>query len=171
MAITLETPEPKHRNVFLDAVQRSGELHHPWVSPPQTPQAFDAYLLKCGRETNRGFFAFSGDGGLVGCININEIVRGAFQSAYLGFYAFVPFAGKGMMKRALTLTIDQAFSSLGLHRLEANVQPGNAASLGLVRSLGFRHEGHSPRYLYINNQWRDHERYAITVEDWQHETD
>jgi ribosomal-protein-alanine N-acetyltransferase len=62
--------------------------------------------------------------------------------------------------------VTDAFTSLGLHRLEANIQPDNAPSLNLVRRLGFRREGFSPRYLIIDGQWRDHERWTMLAEDW-----
>ena len=94
-------------------------------------------------------------------MNVSEIVRGVFRSAYLGYYAFTPHARQGLMTEAVALVVGTAFRRLGLHRLEANVQPGNLASLRLVRRLGFRREGYSPRYLKIRGRWRDHERWAI----------
>ena len=84
-----------------------------------------------------------------------------FLSAYLGYYAFVPYAGRGLMKDGLALVITYAFTGLKLHRVEADIQPGNRASKALVKTLGFRREGLSPRYLKINGRWRDHERWAI----------
>ena len=90
---------------------------------------------------------------------------GSFQSAYLGFYANKRFAGQGLMSRGLRLVIREAFTQMGLHRLEANIQPDNASSIRLVKMNYFRKEGFSPRYLHINGEWRDHERWAITVED------
>ncbi len=62
---------------------------------------------------------------------------------------------------------NRAFGELGLHRLEANIQPDNAASIALVRKPGFRLEGYSPRYLKIAGRWRDHERWAILAEEWR----
>jgi len=59
-----------------------------------------------------------------------------------------------------------AFGELGLHRVEANIQPGNAPSIALAEGAGFKREGFSPRYLKIGGRWRDHERYAILAEDW-----
>jgi ribosomal-protein-alanine N-acetyltransferase len=106
------------------------------------------------------------DGAIVGVVNVSEIVRAAFQSAYLGYYAFRPHAGQGYMTEGLALVLHHAFRSLGLHRLEANIQPGNRQSRELVRGLGFRKEGFSPRYLKIGGRWRDHERWAIVREAW-----
>ncbi len=106
-------------------------------------------------------------GELVGVINVNEIVRGTFQSGYLGYYAFLPHAGRGYMDEGLRLVLRRAFGELHLHRVEANIQPDNRPSLALVRRLGFRREGLSPRYLKIAGRWRDHERWALLAEEWK----
>jgi ribosomal-protein-alanine N-acetyltransferase len=100
-------------------------------------------------------------------VNLSEIVRGSFQSAYLGFYAFAPHHGHGYMSEGLSLVIADAFKRGGLHRLEANIQPTNGRSIALVNRLGFRLEGYSRRYLKISGRWRDHERWAITIDDWR----
>jgi len=104
---------------------------------------------------------------LVGVINLGEIVRGALQSAFLGYYAFEPHAGKGLMSEGLALVLRRAFGPLRLHRVEANIQPGNERSIALVRRHGFRLEGFSPRYLEIAGRWRDHERWALLREEWR----
>ena len=154
-------------NEFLTAVRRSRSLHHPWVQPPATAEAYRDYLSKQQESRNLAFFIWHDDPrGLAGVVNLNEIVHGCFESAYLGYYAFIPYAGQGLMKDGLSQVITHAFRGLKLHRLEANIQPANRPSKMLVKRLGFRREGLSPRYLKINGRWRDHERWAILSEDW-----
>jgi len=84
------------------------------------------------------------DDALLGSVNLSEIVRGPFQSAYLGYQIGAPFARQGYMTEGLGLVLHYAFARLKLHRLEANIQPENRASLALVARLGFRREGLSP---------------------------
>ena len=90
---------------------------------------------------------------------------GCFQSAYLGFFAVSGFEGRGLISQGLKLVMKKAFNELNLHRLEANIQSENLNSIHLIKANGFRHEGFSPRYLFIDNAWRDHERFAIIKED------
>ncbi|MBE9116824.1 GNAT family N-acetyltransferase [Lusitaniella coriacea LEGE 07157] len=103
---------------------------------------------------------------VVGVANLSQIFYRAFQNAYLGYYVNVEFAGQGLMREGIRLALDYTFSTLNLHRVEANIQPKNTASINLVKRLGFTQEGFSRRYLKINGEWRDHERWALTVEDW-----
>ncbi|MCI0363168.1 MAG: GNAT family N-acetyltransferase [Phycisphaerales bacterium] len=166
MILSLQRLEIAHAARFLDAVARSAKLHDPWVRPPNTPDAFREFVEKYRGDRNISYVAVTDDRDLVGCINLSEIIRGPLQSAFLGFYVFVPFEGQGLMKQSMCLVLDEAFTTHRLHRLEANIQPDNEPSKGLVRSLGFRREGFSPRYLKLGGEWRDHERYAITVEEW-----
>ena len=79
----------------------------------------------------------------------------------MSYYVVEKFAEKGIIKTLLGLVINHAFGEMGLHRLEANIQPGNERSIRLVESLGFECEGYSPRYLKINGRWQDHERWAL----------
>lgn len=147
---------------FLAAARRSRALHHPWVTPPVGPATFQALAARSQGPANLGYLVRHGrTGALVGFINVSNIVRGFFQSAYLGYYAFAGHERQGLMRAGLRLAVRLAFTELKLHRLEANIQPGNVASIALVRSCGFAKEGYSPRYLKIRGRWRDHERWAI----------
>ena len=153
---------------FLEMVRDSRRLHRPWIHPPRDEKAFFSYADRAASDRFQGFLiCLRETGEIVGVANLSEIVRGVFHSAYLGFYASARFAGRGLMKEGLQLVLRHAFRKLGLHRIEANVQPENARSLALVQALGFRQEGYSPRYLKIGGRWRDHERWALLVEDWR----
>ncbi|MFC7546296.1 GNAT family N-acetyltransferase [Plantactinospora sp. GCM10030261] len=150
------------RAAFLTAARASTSLHHPWLLAPTTEAEFDATLAACDRRTKEGLLVCDRQtGDLAGWVNINNIIRGRFQCGSLGYGAFLPYAGKGYLRAGLALVIQFAFADLDLHRLEANIQPGNTASINLVRRLGFRHEGFSPDMLFIDGAWRDHERFAI----------
>jgi len=163
----LERPSLQRQDEFLDAVARSRKLHLHWAAPPRTATAFRENLKRLRSVRNIGHWVCTEDGELAGVININEIVRGVFCSGYLGYYAFVPHNGRGYMKRGLKVVLADAFLQHRLHRLEANIQPDNEASRHLVQRCGFRLEGFSPRYLKLAGRWRDHERWAITVEEWK----
>ena len=165
--VTLRVLERVDREAFLALARDSRELHRPWTYPPERSDQFDdlyarsrrddfACLLACPVEDERA---------IVGVFTVSQIVRGAFQSAYLGYYAHQQFAGQGLMREAMEQLLDHTFGALALHRLEANIQPGNQPSSALARGAGFRLEGFSPRYLLIGGQWRDHERYAITADE------
>jgi ribosomal-protein-alanine N-acetyltransferase len=154
------------REAFLEMVHESRDLHRPWTYPPERADQFDDLVSRTVRDDFKCLAAVLVENGdLVGIFTISQIVRGYFQSAYLGYYANARHAGKGLMAEAMALVLDHAFGPLSLHRLEANIQPGNAPSIALARSAGFRLEGYSPRYLLIGGRWRDHERYAITADE------
>ncbi len=163
--VDLLRPTAKHRAPFLDAVVRSRRLHGRFVSPPADAKAFRDWLERGrGDRHVQRLILDRASGEFAGVVNVNEIVRGGFQSGYLGYYAFEPLAGRGYMEAGLRAMMREAFGPLRLHRLEANIQPDNLRSIALVRRLGFRLEGMSPRYLKIAGRWRDHERWAITRE-------
>lgn len=107
------------------------------------------------------------DSAVVGSLEISRIARGNFQSAYLGYRIDASLQGRGFMTEALQLALRHAFRNLKLHRVEANIEPGNEASIALVRRAGFSREGFSRRYLKLGGRWRDHERWALLREDWQ----
>jgi len=165
--VLVRAPVPDDRAEYFDAMRASRRLHGRWV-PPASDESFDR-LLRCAADERYepGLVCRIEDGAIVGFINMNEIVRGLFQSAYLGYAAVAAHAGRGYMREGLDLVLARAFTELGLHRLEANIQPENQASIALVRGAGFVREGYSERYLKIAGRWRDHERWAIRAELWR----
>ena len=168
MRVRLRKPGELDEPSFLESARRSRAFLRRWVQPPGTAEAYRAWLGRLqGPSCDGRFVVLRASGELVGVINFSEIVRGRLRSAYLGYYAFVPHVGRGYMTEGLALALRRAFGPLRLHRIEANIQPANAASKALVRRLGFRQEGFSPRYLKIAGRWRDHERWALLAEDWK----
>ncbi|MGW9025484.1 GNAT family N-acetyltransferase [Streptomyces sp. NPDC055722] len=151
---------------ITDLTRESAELHHPWVPTRETPpEAFREYIARFDQPTHEGFVVCSRNtGAIVGGININNIVRGTIQSGALGYVAYASTVGRGYMTQGLRLVVEFAFTELGLHRLEANIQPANESSIRLVRRLGFRREGYSPHFQFLDGAWRGHERWALTVE-------
>lgn len=176
MAVYLRPPRAGDARAFVAAVAASRSFHRPWVQPPATAAHFRAYLARYAgaeaadprRATHVGLLVCRvADDAPVGVFNFSEIVRGCLGSAYLGYYALLPHAGRGHMSEGLALALAVAFRKLRLHRVEANVQPANARSLALVRRAGFTREGYSRRYVKIAGRWRDHERWAILADDWR----
>jgi ribosomal-protein-alanine N-acetyltransferase len=166
--VFLRAPTRRDEEEFLELVRQSRRLHRPWTSPPATPERFRAYVRRCRGADYRGLFVCRrADGRIVGVFNISQIIRGPMQSAFLGYWVGAPFAGHGYMTRGLALVLRHAFRTLKLHRIEANLQPGNLRSRALVRRAGFRKEGFSPRYLKLGGRWCDHERWALCKEEWR----
>ncbi|MEW2416001.1 GNAT family protein [Streptomyces sp. NPDC046866] len=156
---------------FTARARESRDLHRPWLFPPVTEEEYETYAAPLIEgDARAGFLACErATGAIAGFLNVNNIVRGAFQCGALGYGAFAHAAGRGLLGEALELLLGHAFApqergGMGLHRLEANIQPGNTASLALVRGRGFRLEGYSPDFLLVDGAWRDHERWAITAE-------
>jgi ribosomal-protein-alanine N-acetyltransferase len=163
--VYLRPPAPEDEQPFLAAMRASVELHRPWLWAPQTELEYLGFLERAARPASAFHLVVRrGDDALLGFINISEIVRGNLLSAYVGYGAVAEHTGQGYLGEAMLLVLERAFGPLGLHRIEANIQPDNAASIALARRCGFEREGLSPRYLKIGGEWRDHERWAILSE-------
>jgi [ribosomal protein S5]-alanine N-acetyltransferase len=166
--VTLRAVTRRDREELLAMNRASRSFHHPWVAAPRTPAAFERYAARFDAPGFAPLAICVREGGAIaGIVNVSHIVLGNLRSAYLGFYANATFAGRGLMAEGLRLAVRHCFRRLGLHRVEANVQPGNEASLRLVERVGFEREGFSRRYLKINGRWRDHERWALLAEDFR----
>jgi len=174
--VYLRRPRPSDRARFLAAVRASRTLHASWVRAPASATRFASYVRRFAGPKSRRLASATHVGLLacridddapVGVFNLSEIVRGSFWSAYLGYYALEPHAGQGYMSEAFSLVLRVAFLAVHLHRIEVNVQPGNRRSIALARRAGFTREGYSRRYVRIAGRWRDHERWALLVEDWR----
>jgi ribosomal-protein-alanine N-acetyltransferase len=142
---------------------------------PRPPRGVDTFgssgfrrLLQRRRSPQRClmFVCLRDGGAILGNLNINDIVRGAFQSCTMGYWITRDHAGQGLMTEAVGLALQVAFERLDLHRVEANMMPRNTPSRNLARASGLRYEGRARRYLQIAGTWEDHERWAVTREEW-----
>ncbi len=153
-------------------MRASRGFHRPWASAPTDEERFAAYIADSRRADFEAVLVCRcEDDAILGFFNLSQIVRRYLQSAYLGYAIGKPFAGQGYMREGIELVLRHSFVTLRLHRIEANIQPGNDASIALARGAGFHREGFSPRYLKIGGRWRDHERWAILAEQWRSRDD
>lgn len=151
----------------------SREFLEPWEPiPPAGSDGFDGVafarmLAASDTERSQRFLVCrEADRRILGQASLGEIIRGSLEQAFLGYWIAQPYARMGYMTEAIQLVLARAFGPLRLHRVEANIQPHNAPSIALARRVGMRREGFSPRYLRIRGAWTDHERWAITAEDF-----
>jgi [ribosomal protein S5]-alanine N-acetyltransferase len=139
----------------------------PWRDR-HSPAAYRGMRRTVGRRARLGTslpFAIRVEGRLAGQVTVDNIVRGALRSGYLGYWIDRDAAGRGMASLAVALVADHAFGQVGLHRLQADIRPENGPSQRLVERLGFTREGLLRRYLDIDGAWRDHLTFALLAED------
>ncbi|MEP7055548.1 MAG: GNAT family protein [Actinomycetota bacterium] len=150
----------------------------PWESTPagsrssyaarHSPAAYTVMWRSLRAATRAGThlpFAVTYEGRLVGQVTAGNLVRGSFNSCYLGYWVDRRVAGRGIGSIAVALVTDHCFGPARLHRVEANVRPENIASRRLLEKLQFRAEGLHGNYLMIDGEYRDHVGYALTTED------
>jgi ribosomal-protein-alanine N-acetyltransferase len=144
------------------------EATTPGAAPADAGRGYGDAVRALRRDARLGLcypFALLVDDRFAGQVTVGAIARGSANSAYLGYWIGRPYAGRGIMPTALAMVIDHCFADAGLHRVEANIRPENAASRRVVEKLGFRLEGTRERYIHIAGGWRDHLSYGLTVED------
>jgi ribosomal-protein-alanine N-acetyltransferase len=150
----------------------NGDWLAPWeATHPEVggrPPTFGQMVRSFGREARAGRmlpFALDYRDELVGQLTVSNITWGSLRSGHIGYWVDRSVAGRGIMPTAVALSVDYCFGVLGMHRIEVNIRPENAASLRVAEKLGFREEGLRRRYLHIDGAWRDHVTFALTVED------
>jgi [ribosomal protein S5]-alanine N-acetyltransferase len=157
---------------------RARDWLEPWeplpeIGSPDPVGDLDAFRARCGAwerqrqfDTAYGFGLFLLDDTLMGEVSLGSVLRGPFQSAFIGYWIDEKHAGNGYTPEGVTLVIRYGFETLGLHRLEAAIVPRNDRSRRVADKLGLRDEGTARRFLQIRGVWEDHVRYAITSEEW-----
>ncbi len=146
----------------------------PWepFRPPEfyTLAGMQAVIAECeagaveGLTYSMGIFV-PATGELAGRITLSGLTRGVSQSANLGYNLDQRFTGQGYASAAVRYMVRYAFGKLGLHRVAAATLPHNYASIRVLRACGFRQEGLTRRYLFIQGQWQDHFIFALTAEE------
>lgn len=137
---------------------------------PETDR--DVFSARCGareRERQSGSqysFGVFVDGSFAGEVNLNNVTRGAMQSATIGYWIDRDLAGRGLIPEAVVAVMRFAFEELHLHRIEICIIPRNTSSHRVVQKIGLRDEGTALRFLEIDGAWEDHVRYGFTVEEW-----
>jgi len=165
--VFLRPPVAVDYEEFAALMRKSCCFYRYLVTPFKGRKQFAEYVRRSpNKDTFRFLICRNSDGVIVGSIGLFHIVRRALQSGIVGYMVGVPFARQGFATEALRLVLRFAFKTLKLHRVEASIQPHNAASIALVKRAGFTHEGYSRRFVKIAGKWRDHERWAILAEDW-----
>ena len=136
--------EPRREDVFF-TVERQREILEREIRSQQAKLSFRFYIKPMADPEK-----------IIGIAALNNVVYGAFCSAFLGYKLDREYLNRGYMTMAVDMVSSYAFETLGLHRLEANVMPKNKASLRVLEKNHFVNEGMSRYYLNINGVWEDH---------------
>ncbi|MGD1817424.1 MAG: GNAT family N-acetyltransferase [Pleomorphochaeta sp.] len=171
--IILKAPDCFFANQLLDYCKRNNSFLAPY-SPIRPINFltldFQANVLLKNREAwdkddSYTFYIFEKENNLlIGHISLSNIVRGAFQSCFMGYGLDKDYLNKGYMSFAVKQVVNFAFTTLKLHRIEANVMPRNMRSLKVLQKNGFNEEGLAKKYLKINGKWEDHVHMVILNE-------
>ena len=149
---------------FLALTEESSQFHRKWIKMPTDSDAFERYLS--GFDDKNAFcFVVCDADSIVGFVSLTGIEREPYHRGRLGYGVFEQYAKMGYMSFGLEYVIRLAFEDLKLHRIEADIQPGNDPSKWLIKKIGFTYEGISERFIRVNGKWIDHERWALTFDD------
>lgn len=174
--LTLRPLRSSDGPAWVEVRRRSAGWLSPWdaTNPPDShdePMSFRAMVRHYRSEARAGrslALAVLVNGQFRGQVTLGGIAWGSLRSGYIGYWIDEASAGHGYIPRAVAMTADYAFTTLGLHRIEINIRPENSASIRVVEKLGFRYEGLRRRYLHIDGDWRDHHSYALCADEIPH---
>ncbi|MCU1529989.1 MAG: putative acetyltransferase [Frondihabitans sp.] len=131
-----------------------------------------------GRRTGMTRLAHDGDalalaierqdapGRVIGEVNI-RLTSVADQQAEVGWILNPTHQGHGYAFEAATRMVELCFSTLGSHRVHAELDPRNGASVALCRRLGMREEAHFREDMFFKGEWADTAVYAVLAEEWK----
>ncbi|WP_369051831.1 GNAT family N-acetyltransferase [Kineococcus terrestris] len=133
----------------------------PWFTAAGQRAAVEAALDEHARGTCLPHVVLDDDGAVIGRATLSGIVRGALQSASLGYWIAERAGGRGTATAAAARLTSIAFGELGLHRVQAETLVDNVRSQRVLRRNGFTRYGLAPRYLRIAGEWRDHVMFQL----------
>ncbi len=135
--IVMSGPEAIDADAYIAEIQARKRFHHPWIVAPTDREAWGELVARHATPEVEVLFAVRReDGAVTGTFVLSQIFYGPFRNTYLGYWATQAHAGAGYMTEGMAGVLRHAFRSLRLHRVEANVQPGNTASVGLLERSG-----------------------------------
>jgi [ribosomal protein S5]-alanine N-acetyltransferase len=179
--LKLSQTRPADAEAFAELFSTSFHDHlEPW-SPPTAPEAYGERSRRHARDyievaldkwetgSDYRFFirATDADNAIVGQVGLTNLVRGAFQSCFIGYWIGKQYINKGYATEAVVLALEFGFEHLHLHRASLWIGTSNVMSLRVVEKLGLRFEGTAERALYLGDKWQDTHVFAITVEEWE----
>lgn len=176
--MTLRLLEASDADEFVRMVEVSRAEWTPWTpARPVGSSVHDHFEQELERSTmgvetgtHLRLVAVLDGAEFAGMFSLNEITRGVFENAYAGWAVSADQTGQGLCTEGVRALLDIAFApepdGLGLHRVQANVMPANAASIRVAEKIGFRREGVAVRYLRIAMSWEDHVMFALTRDEW-----
>lgn len=98
---------------------------------------------------------------IIGTISFFNITHSIYDRCETGYKLDPDYWHKGYAKEALQKGISIMFYELNLHRIEAYVMEENTASIYLLKSLQFQHEGTTRQSIRIRGKWEDHMLFAL----------
>lgn len=173
MDVRVRLVEPDDAARLAGLLQENRDFLAPWE--PIRPESYATVPGQLARieeslgEHERGTklpCVIEADGEVVGQVNVNDIVRGAFQSAHLGYWVAQAVNGRGVATAAVAQTIALAFGDVGLHRLQASTAEHNVASQTVLARNGFSRIGYAPEYLLIAGRWQGSVLFQLVNDAW-----
>jgi len=173
--LILRLPEFEDAQVMCDFVIKNKDHLSPWELAQKDITTQKNYWEKKIEEVRNNFQSDKScclniytkeDNQLIGMVNYDNFIRGAFHSCFLGFKISKQAQGKGLMTEALQFSIRYVFKTLNLHRIGANYMPHNKASARVLEKCGFTQEGIAEDYLCINGKWERHILNSLINKDW-----
>jgi RimJ/RimL family protein N-acetyltransferase len=162
--LRLEPPRDHHLDVLVDIHRRNGPQFVGKMVKLVTHSADAARWLIAPQRGER--YVIVHKKLPIGMVSLTNLCEFPFSNGTLGYWLDDAQGKQGFAREAVARVVKHAFTKLALHRVEANIAPDNARSIKLVKKLGFRLEGVSPRMLYLDGAWRDQKRFALTIEEW-----